>query len=143
MTDLPPAVANGRPMPGTFEHFLGMSFEAAPDGHLLGSVLVREDFVNPPGFPHGGVAFSLADSTMGFTLYRAIASRGQVGVTAEMSARFLRSPKVGERLYCRPRIVHLGSTTAVCEAEVADASGRLIFKAAATFVLRAPRKAGA
>ncbi len=123
------------PLSQTFESLLGFDFEPQEDGSMIASVTVRDDFCNPAGIPHGGIAFALADSAMGGTLYSKLKDANRIGATSQMSSCFVRSPKVGDRLRAKARILHLGRRTAVLEAEVNDGSGRLVFTALATFLI--------
>ncbi len=123
------------PPEGTFEERLGMQIERR-DGTMVTSLVVRPDHCNPSGFPHGAVAFALADTAIGGTFVDRVKPLGKYAATVEMSARFLRPPKVGDRLTASVKVLHQGETLAAAECDVVDQDGRLIVKAMATFALK-------
>lgn len=64
---------------------LNLSFKVQPDGSVLAMFWCREAFRGYPGTLHGGVISALLDAAMTNVLF----SVGVVGVTAELTVRFL------------------------------------------------------
>lgn len=95
---------------------------------------VRPEFLNSVGVVHGGVYASLADSGLGAAVHGRLA-RGHVALTAEMSCRYLRGAR-GGTLRCVSRVLHMGRSTAVAEAEIL-VQDVLQFKASGTFMVMA------
>ncbi|NIP24383.1 MAG: PaaI family thioesterase, partial [Phycisphaerae bacterium] len=50
---------------GPFARLIGINFLSIGDGKCQASLQVRQHLLNPLGIAHGGVTFSLADSTCG------------------------------------------------------------------------------
>lgn len=71
------------------QNHLGMKlrFRVQPDGSVLAMFPCRESFRSYPETLHGGVISALLDSAMTNVLF----SMGVVGVTAELTVRFLAS----------------------------------------------------
>jgi uncharacterized protein (TIGR00369 family) len=86
---------------------------------------------NSIGIMHGGLTATLLDTAMGTLASRASGSNSSA-VTVEMKVDFL-SPGIGERFYCRAKIVHNGSKLVRTEGKVKNESGALIATASGTF----------
>ncbi len=69
---------------------------------------------NAAGVVHGGVAFTLADSALGYGIHEALGKRC---TTAEMQINFLR-PVAGDVLEARSRVLKAGRRLVVARAEV-------------------------
>jgi len=72
----------------------GMRIEEVAAGRAVLSMAVREDMVNGHGICHGGMIFTLADSTMAF----ASNSHNQNALAQQASITFLRPARLGDRL---------------------------------------------
>lgn len=75
---------------------------------------VRDEHLNGAGVVHGGVTFTLADSALGYGIYRTL---GKPCTTAEMKINYIR-PAMGGVLVARSRIVKKGRRLVVARAEV-------------------------
>src|SRR5438105_6522048 len=75
---------------------LGMALLAIRPGYARMSMTVRDDMVNGHDICHGGLIFTLADSTFAF----ACNSHNKVTVAAGCSIEFLKPGKAGDVLTC-------------------------------------------
>lgn len=73
---------------------LGISLDAVGPGTATLSMAVREDMLNAHATGHGGITFTLADSTFAF----ACNSYNRVTVAAAAEIRFRRPTHLGDRL---------------------------------------------
>src|ERR1700724_1331932 len=84
---------------------------------------VRDDFLNGHGICHGGLIFTLADSTFAF----ACNARNQVTVAAGAEIHFISPARKGETLVAVARERASAGRSGVYDIEVTDrASGRLV-----------------
>lgn len=82
--------------------------------------------LNPLGTVHGGWAATILDSALGCAVHATLA-RGEAYSTIEFKVNLMRpiTPSTGE-VVCEGRVIHKGRTTAVSEATLKDAQGRLL-----------------
>lgn len=73
---------------------LGIVLEDAGPGWARASMTIRETMVNGHAIAHGGVTYTLADSTFAF----ACNSRDEPNVALQCSISYLSSVKLGDRL---------------------------------------------
>lgn len=119
-----------------FASLLGTTVEKLGKGYARCSVPMDEDILNSHGTVHGGVHFSLADTTAAIALLHALEQNSPVA-TIEGKINYLASVR-GERsdeVYAEAEVDHVGSETAVVSGEVFDDSGRLLCKALFTFTV--------
>lgn len=85
----------------------------------------REYHYNPIGTVHGGVISTILDTAMGCALQSRL-SHGVAYTTLELKVNFLKAV-TSERgkLKAEGRIIHLGRTTALVEADLKDDNGTL------------------
>jgi uncharacterized protein (TIGR00369 family) len=91
----------------------------------------RQELLNSWGATHGGVVMTMLDYVM------SAAVRGHYGVdggvlTIDMSVGFM-SASSSNHILAEGRVLHGGQSTAFCEAEARDESGKLLAKAIGTF----------
>lgn len=81
---------------------------------------------NPIGTVHGGVLATLLDSATGCAVHTKLPP-GRAYTTTDISVRFLR-PVTAEtgRVTCTGEVVTMGRRTALAEARLTDANGRLL-----------------
>lgn len=103
------------------ENFCSLSFETQPQ-HL-----------NPHGFVHGGMLFTLADSAAG--ALACSLGREDSGVTQDAVIYYLR-PAVGARLSARAQLVRAGRFTALMQVDITDERGRAIARSDVTIFFR-------
>lgn len=98
----------------SFHKAVGIEFiELHEDGATM-RLMVRDEHLNGAGVVHGGVTFTLADSALGYGIYRTL---GKPCTTAEMKINYIR-PAMGGVLVARSRIVKKGRRLVVARAEV-------------------------
>jgi len=121
----PPPIAN------TLDFTLG----EVEEGRAVFVCEPAEFHYNPIGMVHGGVAATLMDSAMGCAVH----SRLPAGVgytTLEMKVNLLRAiTRDTGPMRCEGTVIHLGRTTALAEARLTDAGGRLLAHATSTCML--------
>lgn len=113
-----------------FGQLLGLEFSEMEGGHSHCRLQVRNDHLNPYGYVHGGVMYSLADTAMGGAMYSCIASDERCA-TVEMKVSYLRGLTSGV-LECEAHVLHRSRRLGYLEAEV-KCDDQLIAKASATF----------
>lgn len=91
---------------------------------------------NPLGSVHGGFGATLLDSAMGCSVHSTLAA-GDAYTTLELKINFLRplTHATGE-VRGIGKIVHAGRTTALAEARIEDASGKIYAFATSTCLIR-------
>lgn len=112
---------------------LEMTFEGVGDGVCHCSLPVKPRLQNPHGGLHGGIAFTLADTGMGFAVFSLIDANEQAS-TLDMSIRYLK-PARGKRITAHCRVVRRGATIAVTQAEIVNDAGEAVALAEAAFYI--------
>ncbi len=94
---------------------------------------------NPIGSVHGGAIATLLDSACGCAV-QTLLPRGTVYTTLDLQTRFLRPVTVGTgRVTAVANVINRGSRTALVEARLTDAKGRLLAHATSTcMIIEAP-----
>lgn len=95
----------------------------------------QEFHYNPNGSVHGGVITAILDSAMGCTLH-SLLPKGTVYTTLELKVNFLK--RVHDKsgvLTATGKMIHLGNSTALVEAELTDESGKKYAYAVSTCML--------
>ena len=111
---------------------LGIVLAEVDEGRVVMRLMPGEHLYNPLGTVHGGVLATLLDSVMGCAVQTTL-PRGRGYTTLEIKVNYLRAvtEAVGE-LTAEGRVVHAGRRSAVAEARVSDARGRLCATASTT-----------
>lgn len=117
----------------SFLDLVGLTVGPVDDGKASGSVEVTDDHLNPHGYLHGGVVFTLVDTVMGAAVMSVLAD-GSRCVSGDVHLRFLR-PVVAGRIASEAEVVHRGRRTAVVEAVVRDDEGRTVAFGDASFAI--------
>ena len=126
------------------------NFEAPPSAKLLGWTLraidtdagtieigftADERFLNPAGTVQGGILAAMLDDTQGPALFGS--THGEIyAPTIDFNVTFVKPARPGD-FVGKGRIVNLGKTIALTEAELFDDAGELV--ARATFTCRVMR----
>ncbi len=124
------------PVQNPFGKLIGMRIDHAADGFCRSHLLVDAQHHNPHAVLHGGVLFTLADSSMGAALYTLL-QPGETCTTVEMKINFMKSVRDGD-VRCETTVLRRGRTTAVLESRML-ADGELIAVALATYAILARR----
>jgi acyl-CoA thioesterase len=101
---------------------LGMVLEEIGPGYARMSMKVREDMVNGHAICHGGLIFTLADSTFAF----ACNSYNHVAVAQGANIEFLAPGKLGDVLTAIGEERHHAGKTGVYDIRVSNQDGRTI-----------------
>lgn len=102
--------------------FLGMTLEELRPGYARVTMAVTDQMANGQDLCHGGMIFSLADSSFGF----ACNSRNQRALAASCSIEFLAPARVGDTLTSECREQAVAGRTGIYDARVVNQSGELI-----------------
>ncbi len=117
---------------------LGFGVGDFGDGHIELICTPEEFHYNPFGTLHGGLAATLLDTATG----SAIATQLPAGVgyaTINLAVNFLKPITTGTGpVRCLGKVVSMGRTVAVSEADVVDSSERVLARATATCILINP-----
>lgn len=85
----------------------------------------QEFHYNPIGSVHGGVITTILDTVMGCSIQSAL-ELGQAYTTLELKVNFLKAVTTRSgKIRSTGKIIHLGKSTALVEADLKDEEGRL------------------
>ena len=141
-------VARRRAMGGLafFRHMLDGQMPQAPMTRLLKMRLLEvgegrvvfgakpsRAHYNGMGVVHGGFAATLLDSALGCAI-NTMAPPGKIYTTLELKINFIR-PALPSLFTAEAWLIHLGSRTAVGEAEIMNEEGKLIAKCLSSLVI--------
>ncbi len=129
------AMNNGELPPPPVMQMLGMEGMEVDEGRVTVFMTPREFHYNPLGTVHGGVLATLLDSATGCAVQSTLPAG--VGYTSvDLSTKFLRPVTVDSGLLrCEGTVLSRGRRTALAEARLTDASGRLAAHATSTCLL--------
>jgi acyl-coenzyme A thioesterase 13 len=116
-----------------FHQWAGITLVSVRGGESEVSMDLGDHHFNPQGIVHGGVIAAIADTSIGLAL-RSMLRPGLTHRTAQLNVHFL-SKGEGNRIIGRGHSRHLGQRMGYGEAEVSDATGRLLARASATFIV--------
>jgi uncharacterized protein (TIGR00369 family) len=129
------AMIDGELPPPPVMNLLGMDrFEADP-GRVTVYLTPQEFHYNPLGSVHGGVLATLLDTATGCSVHSTLPAG--IGYTSvDLNTKFLRPVTVGSgQLRCEGSVLSKGRRTALAEARLTDAAGRLVAHATSTCLL--------
>ena len=109
-----------------FVLLLGMKVISLDEEGLRMEMKVIPKLLNYFGGVHGGGIVSLIDTAAYFAILPFLPKDNAL-TTTEIKVNFIRSPRKG-KLTARARIIHLGSRTAIGEAEIVNGDGNLVAK---------------
>lgn len=129
------AIVRGELPPPPIAMMMNMTIETVEEGRVVFAVEPAEYHYNPIGMVHGGLACTIFDSAMGCAIHTMLPA-GTGYSTLEIKVNFLRplSLKTG-RVYCEGKTIHVGRTTALAEARLLDAAGKLYGHATTTCMI--------
>ena len=121
-------------LPGTnpFRELVGFMFTQCDDGKCCAELELRDHHLHSGGVVQGGVAFTMADSTMATALSDTL-EPGQFTATIELKMSYLAPVREGV-LRCESWIVRRGRRVAFAESKV-SAGDTLIATATASFAI--------
>jgi uncharacterized protein (TIGR00369 family) len=122
------------PIAGT----LDMGIDEVEEGRVVFSFEPAEFHYNPIGSVHGGVYATVLDSAAGCAVHTALPA-GARYTSLDLNVKFLRALHAGGgRVRCEGLLVHLGGRTALAEARLLDAKGRLVAHATSSCMVFRP-----
>jgi uncharacterized protein (TIGR00369 family) len=115
-----------------FAELVGVSVAEVEHGRIVMRMTPAEFHYNPIGTVHGGILATLLDSVMGSAVHTTL-PKGRGYTSLEIKVNYVRAVtnNSGE-LSAEGTVVHSGSRSAVAEARVTDAKGRLCATASTT-----------
>ena len=108
--------------PDTCSQWLGMQLEEVRPGYARMSMRVRPEFLNGHGICHGGLMFTLADSTFAF----ACNSHNVPAVAAGCSIEFLKPVQGNDVLTAQGQEQTLSGRHGIYDIEVSNAAGEVV-----------------
>ncbi len=105
-----------------FSRWLGIRVLEVKEGYSKTQMTVREEMMNGLGVAHGGIAFSLADSTFAF----ACNNRNVLSLALDTSINFLKPVMAGDILTAEAFETHNGKSTGLYEVKIHNQHGHLI-----------------
>jgi uncharacterized protein (TIGR00369 family) len=117
---------------------LGFGLVSVEPGRAVFDIVPAEYHYNPIGSVHGGVYATLCDSACGCAVHSMLPA-GAYYTSMDLSTRFIRAVTTGSgRLLCEGTVTHLGSRTALAEARLTGADGRLYAHATSSCLIVRP-----
>lgn len=136
------AMAEGRvPKPPISETLGFDGIGDVAEGRVVFTLTPAEHHYNPIGSVHGGVYATLLDSACGCAV-QSLLPAGDFYTSLDLSVKFLRGmTKDTGQVQCIGTVTHMGRRTALAEARIVDANGKLYATATSTcMVFRAGDK---
>jgi len=106
-----------------FNYYVGTKVYEAHDGIAVLKVEMRKELYNRWGIPHGGVVFTLADTSAGLA---AMSAGERRVVTANAHMNYLRPAAAEGKMTSRARVVKAGKTLAFVDVEIYDSTEALV-----------------
>jgi uncharacterized protein (TIGR00369 family) len=136
------AIIAGTIPPPPIAQLMGFELVSADEGHAVFAVTPGEQHYNPMGVVHGGLAATLLDSAIGCAL-QTKAPPGSFFTTIEIKVNYVRPlTATTGRVFGEATALHAGRQTALAEARVIDANGKLFAHATSSCLLIQPRLDG-
>lgn len=122
---------------------MGFDLVEVDEGRVVFAFEPAEYHYNPIGSVHGGVYATLLDSAAGCAVHSVLPAG--VGYTSlDLTVKFLRAITLDTgRVTCVGTVTHLGGRTALAEAKLLDATGRLLGTAVSSILLIRPQPGAA
>jgi uncharacterized protein (TIGR00369 family) len=117
---------------------LGMTGMEVEHGRVVFTLDPAEWHYNPIGTVHGGVLATLLDSATGCAVHSTLPA-GVAYTSIDLSVKFLRPVSVRSgTLRCTGEVLNAGKRTALAEARLTDAAGKLLAHATSSCLLIRP-----
>lgn len=116
MATTPLEVVNHMMENDLFSQWLGIEILEVKEGYSKTKMKVREEMINGLGIVHGGIAFSLADSTFAF----ACNNRNNLSVALDTSINFVKPVNVNDILIAEATEVHNGKSTGLYQVTITN-----------------------
>ena len=128
-------MADGTLEPPAMVKLLGLRLVEVERGRIVFTGTATEQFYNGLGVAHGGFAATLLDSALGCAI-NTTQPAGRLFTTLELKINYTRPLRreVGE-VRCEAFVIHAGRRTAIAEARVVDAGGKIYAHGTTTCML--------
>jgi uncharacterized protein (TIGR00369 family) len=132
------ALGEGRVEPPPIMQALDMRGASFGDGRATFTLTPQEFHYNPLGTVHGGVFATLLDSACGCAVHTKLPA-GVFYTSLDLSLKFLRPVTVATGpVTAEGTVVHLGRRTALAEARLTDAAGKIYVTATSSCLIIRP-----
>lgn len=116
-------------------NLLDMQCAEVEDGRVVLTCTTREDFANPLGALHGGIAATLLDSAMACAVHTTLPP-GVAYTSLDISVRYVKPGSVdGVELRAEGRVIHRGRKVRTAEASLTDGEGQLYATATSSLMI--------
>lgn len=105
-----------------FSQWLGIEVIEVKPGYSKTKMTVRNEMINGLGIVHGGIAFSLADSTFAF----ACNNRNNLSVALDTSINFLKPVHIDDVLTAEAKEIHNGKTTGLYQITITNQNDHVV-----------------
>lgn len=119
---LPQQVVNHMLKHDLFSQWLGIEIIEIKEGYSKTKMIIRKEMINGLGIVHGGIAFSLADSTFAF----ACNNRNILSVALDTSINFLKPVHVKDLLIAEAKEIHNGKSTGLYQITITNQKDHIV-----------------
>jgi acyl-CoA thioesterase len=105
-----------------FSQWLGIDIIGLSEGYCKTKMSVRKEMINGLGVVHGGIAFSMADSTFAF----ACNNRNNLSLALDTSINFLKPVHVGDVLVAETKEIHNGKSTGLYQITIINQNDHVV-----------------
>ncbi len=105
-----------------FSQWLGIQIIEIKEGYSKIKMKVRKEMMNGLHIVHGGIAFSLADSSFAF----ACNSRNNLSVALDTSINFLKPVHVDDELIAEAKEMHNGKSTGLYQITITNQHDHIV-----------------
>ena len=105
-----------------FSQWLGIQIIEIKEGYSKIKMKVRTEMMNGLHIVHGGIAFSLADSSFAF----ACNSRNNLSVALDTSINFLKPVHVDDELIAEAKEMHNGKSTGLYQIKITNQNNHVV-----------------
>lgn len=126
----------------TYFGLLGLQLLDLEPGYCRLQLPFKMDITHGAGTVQGGILTTLADSCIAHASIAALHGQGKVTTTIELKINFIRPAFRGVSYTAEAWLIHLGSRTAVGEAEIVNDQGKLIAKCLSSMMVLDLERAG-
>jgi acyl-CoA thioesterase len=119
---LPIDVVNSMKENDLFSQWLGIEIIEVKVGYSRTKMIIRNEMMNGIGVVHGGVTFSLADSTFAF----ACNNRNNLSLALDTSINFLKPVHVGDILVAEANEIHNGKSTGLYQITITNQKNHVV-----------------
>jgi uncharacterized protein (TIGR00369 family) len=139
-TEFLAAIAEGTVQPPPIMRALDFDGASFAEGRATFQLTPQEFHYNPLGTVHGGVFATLLDSACGCAVHTLL-PHGVYYTSLDLSVKFLRPVTVATgQITAEGTVVHLGRRTALAEAKITDAAGKVYVTATSSCLLLRPEQ---